>query len=504
MKTVLLLVGGATASRLFERPNLAKAILSRQRRNNNGLFEEARAANLQRECIDEICSWDEVFEVFEDTANTNKWWDEATKQCNQPDACHAPGTKTCVNLWRDKRCECKDGWINNADSKDCSTDIDECQVENFCENGGGCTNLEGSFQCECAGGWEGDRCQQDKDECLDENACNGHGSCTNTDGGFTCACNAQWEGEFCEIDVDECAQGTSQCENESKCINTAGDYKCLCMRGWGGNRCGEDFDECGMSNACPVGTVCRTDGMNSFVCECPERGCNNLNLEIYEQLQQQVYTVPVEGSAEEEETGGGNTTTVTVNDGFLEETSDDGMLSVDGEDLEIGVDVEENNDTDDVVVTDADESEGSEITEAPAVETSDEMAEDVDTATAAADATEPVEDVVATDELPESIAESGPSDDSDEACDPDAGEMCIELPVNDAEYNDTDEYSNEDAVQITLSCGRIPKTTGDVSLCYVLNENNHIITINFINAFTALYGSISVRVTFVYIVCTYI
>merc|ERR1712131_94606 len=123
MKTALLLIGGGTASRLFERPSQAKEILSRTRRNNNGLFEEARAANLQRECIDEICSWDEVYEVFEDEKKANDWWEDATKQCNKPNACHSAGTQTCVNLWRSKKCECKEGWKNTQEKPDCSTDI---------------------------------------------------------------------------------------------------------------------------------------------------------------------------------------------------------------------------------------------------------------------------------------------------------------------------------------------------------------------------------------------
>lgn len=41
------------------------------------------------------------------------------------------------------------------------TDINECDT-NPCENGGQCTNSEGSFTCSCAGGWRGLACIQGK------------------------------------------------------------------------------------------------------------------------------------------------------------------------------------------------------------------------------------------------------------------------------------------------------------------------------------------------------
>merc|ERR1711974_264925 len=108
MKYLTLAVGSVAASPFFESPDIATALLSRKRRNNNGLFEEARAADLTRECVDEICSYDEVFEVFEDQAQALEWWNKATKMCSKPDACFKDGTATCVNLWRARRCECKD------------------------------------------------------------------------------------------------------------------------------------------------------------------------------------------------------------------------------------------------------------------------------------------------------------------------------------------------------------------------------------------------------------
>ena len=40
------------------------------------------------------------------------------------------------------------------------TDIDECAVEGYCDNGATCTNLEGGYNCDCVEGWTGVRCYE--------------------------------------------------------------------------------------------------------------------------------------------------------------------------------------------------------------------------------------------------------------------------------------------------------------------------------------------------------
>jgi len=288
---LLLLIGGVAASpAIFDDSKVANAILKRQRRNNNGLFEEARAADIVRECHEEICSFDEVLEFYEDQAQAQKFWDSATKQCSEPNACHRPGTATCVNMWRKRRCECRDGYTNTEEADDCSTDIDECATENFCANGGVCTNSVGGFDCACTEGWGGARCEEDINECeADTPVCLNGGECSNLQGSYSCSCPDNWTGDNCEIDVDECAiaheNGENLCEHDGKCMNTQGDFQCLCTNGWSGKTCGEDFDECAAA-MCPVGTVCKS-AIQSFTCECPERGCNNLDQNLYnEQLSQ--------------------------------------------------------------------------------------------------------------------------------------------------------------------------------------------------------------------------
>jgi len=307
MKLILFLAGGIAASpAIFDDSKVAKAILKRQRRNNNGLFEEARAADIVRECHEEICSFDEVLEYYEDQDQAQDFWDKATKQCSEPNACHRPGTATCVNMWRKRRCECRDGYTNTEENDDCSTDIDECATEGFCANGGECTNSIGGFDCACQAGWTGAKCEEDINECeADTPVCQNGGTCTNNDGGYTCSCPANWEGDNCEIDVDECANasaaGNDLCNNDGKCMNTQGDFQCLCTMGWAGKTCLEDFDECAAA-LCPAGTVCKS-AKQSFTCECPERGCNNLDEALYNEQLSQTFGYKDENAVDYEASG---------------------------------------------------------------------------------------------------------------------------------------------------------------------------------------------------------
>ena len=38
-------------------------------------------------------------------------------------------------------------------------DVQECEIEGICQNGGTCTELLGSYDCNCATGYEGTNCE---------------------------------------------------------------------------------------------------------------------------------------------------------------------------------------------------------------------------------------------------------------------------------------------------------------------------------------------------------
>lgn len=48
----------------------ANDVLARIRRANSFFFEELRKGNLERECMEEICSYEEAHEVFKDDEKT--------------------------------------------------------------------------------------------------------------------------------------------------------------------------------------------------------------------------------------------------------------------------------------------------------------------------------------------------------------------------------------------------------------------------------------------------
>lgn len=65
---------------VFLSPERASSILGRVRRANSFL-EEMKKGNLERECMEETCSFEEAREVFEDTAKTVRAGGRASCRC---------------------------------------------------------------------------------------------------------------------------------------------------------------------------------------------------------------------------------------------------------------------------------------------------------------------------------------------------------------------------------------------------------------------------------------
>lgn len=148
-----------------------------------------------------------------------------------------------------------------------------------CNNGGTCQDTSNSWECICTAGWDGRRCENDIDECLARaGECGANGDCTNTPGSFECTCHPGWQGEVCDQDIDECSSPDHDvCSLENQfCVNSVGSYDCLCGGGYTGEYCQQDYNECEELRPCDglAGSVCVSNGMNSFTCECPEQGCN--------------------------------------------------------------------------------------------------------------------------------------------------------------------------------------------------------------------------------------
>jgi len=95
---------------------------------------------------------------------------------------------------------------------------------------------ENHFKCQCHQGWTGDKCQLDIDECQGNNPCKNGGTCTNLQGNYTCDCsNTGYRGRQCEEFMNRCSDGL--CQNGGVCTSQLEGYHCECSSGYTGKNC---------------------------------------------------------------------------------------------------------------------------------------------------------------------------------------------------------------------------------------------------------------------------
>ncbi|CAL9698419.1 unnamed protein product [Knipowitschia caucasica] len=146
--------------------------LVRSRRHNSGWFEELQRGDLRRECVEEICSYEEAREVFEHTEITNEFW----KTYRVQDHCSSGpclNGGTCVDLGPDQTpdqgssftCLCPPGSSGHTCQLDDQAARRRCLVDNggcahFCEEAG--LPVGAGSRCSCALGYQLD---QDQTSC---------------------------------------------------------------------------------------------------------------------------------------------------------------------------------------------------------------------------------------------------------------------------------------------------------------------------------------------------
>ncbi|XP_054421753.1 coagulation factor VII [Pteronotus mesoamericanus] len=162
----LLSLQGSLAA-VFITQEEAQSILHRQRRANSWL-EELRPGSLERECNEELCSYEEAREIFRNTERLKQFWMYYT-------------------------------------------DGDQC-ASNPCQNGGFCEDQLQSYICFCPDEFEGRNCETNKNDQL---------ICENENGGCQQYCSNQAEARR----TCWCHEGYALQADEVSCTPTV-EYPC--------------------------------------------------------------------------------------------------------------------------------------------------------------------------------------------------------------------------------------------------------------------------------------
>lgn len=280
---------------------------NRVRRANSGVFEELNASNLERECTEEMCQFEEYAEIKskdpdaknKDAKTLREEWGKMAKMCIEK-PCNARGTTICMQHWNKRTCICKlsgqpdqvrrvedlyrKGQVtvaNNTmqelglrpafDGETCSSDIDECANPKFSDT----CNQELGFRC--------------VNQILSDDY----------PLGFSCECmpglqkvdNLEGSGssEFLCQDINECETGQHSCGDNQDCINldplsvlneNGAGHKCQCSAGYEPDYDSDGLLFCSLKHECTLEgeidplKIMTCDHMENSVCVENEEGVN--------------------------------------------------------------------------------------------------------------------------------------------------------------------------------------------------------------------------------------
>ncbi|KAM8974930.1 coagulation factor X [Pelodytes ibericus] len=132
---------------VFLQKEKANTLLTRLKRANSA-FEEFKKGNLERECHEEVCSYEEAREVFENEDKTKEFWNVYFDgdQCNSNPCLHGGSCKDGIGEYT---CLCNSGY----EGKNCQIVILKlCSLNNGdCDQF--CKVVERSVVCSCTNGY---------------------------------------------------------------------------------------------------------------------------------------------------------------------------------------------------------------------------------------------------------------------------------------------------------------------------------------------------------------
>lgn len=143
--SLLLLLAVAWASvqtpqKMFLDKDEANTVISRQKRN--------QPSNLEKECMEKLCTYDEAHRFFQDTYRTDIFWSVYV-------------------------------------------DGDQC-VSNPCQNGALCSDSAGGYDCVCKSGFSGAHCEKDETICTTEKDKGCSQFCKPSYASYECSCAQGW------------------------------------------------------------------------------------------------------------------------------------------------------------------------------------------------------------------------------------------------------------------------------------------------------------------------
>lgn len=157
--SVLILFIQKTEQTVFLTSENANQVIQRTKRENLMFIEEFRKGNLERECLEEVCTYEEARETFEDKDKTDTFW----KTYYEGRPCSSSPCKNngvCTNFIRLYTCICSEGYTG----RNCQFATNECYpdaedgCQQFCEPTYGLD----FYTCSCASGY---RLGEDEKSC---------------------------------------------------------------------------------------------------------------------------------------------------------------------------------------------------------------------------------------------------------------------------------------------------------------------------------------------------
>lgn len=132
----------------------------------------------------------------------------------------------------DFNCKCADGYTGDK----CDKRQDPC-APNPCQAGGQCRRQGYDFQCTCPVNREGKLCQLERGDACSSQPCKNGGSCRESPDGssFFCLCRPGYRGNQCETIADSCRP--NPCLHGGLCVSLKPGYKCSCTDGRYGRHC---------------------------------------------------------------------------------------------------------------------------------------------------------------------------------------------------------------------------------------------------------------------------